>query len=143
MTAVLPLLLFLTSATNSPTLAQVRADANPEHRAKAAIDFAVQAERAAETAVSDDDSARLQAGIANMVAAMELARDSFIAAGKLPWKQPGTFKNAELRSHDILHRLADLRDKMDSDQRAMLDGPIMKIQEIHDAWFDGIMGKKK
>jgi hypothetical protein len=32
---------------------------------------------------------------------------------------------------------------MDLDQKAVLDGPIMKIQEIHDAWFDGIMGKKK
>ena len=74
---------------------------------------------------------------------MELARDSFTAAGKTPIRQPGSFKGVEMRSHEILHRLEDLRNKMDADQRAALDGPIIKIEEIHDAWFDGIMGKKK
>jgi hypothetical protein len=49
----------------------------------------------------------------------------------------------ELRSHEILHRLADLQNKMDSGERHVLDEPIMKVQEIHDAWFDGIMGNKK
>jgi hypothetical protein len=77
-----------------------------------------------------------------MVSAMELARDSFTAAGKTPGRQPGSFKSVELRSHAILARLADLRHKLDDDQRAVIDGPIMKVQEIHDAWFDGIMGKK-
>jgi hypothetical protein len=32
---------------------------------------------------------------------------------------------------------------MDADDRQVLDGPIMKVQEIHDAWFDGIMGNRK
>jgi hypothetical protein len=32
---------------------------------------------------------------------------------------------------------------MDATDQALLDGPIMKIQEIHDAWFEGIMGKRK
>ncbi len=143
MTAVLSLLLFLAATTNGPTLSQVRTDPNPEHRAKAAVDCAAQAERSAEAAVDYGDAARLKTDIDNMLAAMELARDSFVAAGKTPYRQPNTFKGVELRSHEILHRLSDLRDKMDSDQRALLDGPIMKIQEIHDAWFDGIMGKKK
>jgi hypothetical protein len=73
---------------------------------------------------------------------MELARDSFIAAGKTPGRQPGSFKGAELRSHAMLNRLSDLKQKLDLDEQALLDGPIMKVQEIHDDWFDGIMGKK-
>jgi len=32
---------------------------------------------------------------------------------------------------------------MDSDERNILEGPKMIVQEIHDAWFEGIMGKKK
>jgi hypothetical protein len=125
------------------TLEQVRADPNPEHRAKAAVDYAAIAERAAESASDSGDTARLTAELNNMVAAMELARDSFTAAGKTPFRQPGSFINVELRSHDILHRLSDLRSKIDIDQQPLLDGPIMKVQDIHDAWFDGIMGKKK
>ena len=110
---------------------------------KAAVEYAALAERAAESANENGDEARLSADIKSMVEAMELARDSFVAAGKTPNRQPGSFKGVEMQSHQLLHRLADLQNKMDLDQKAMLDGPIMKIQEIHDAWFDGIMGKRK
>lgn len=142
MTLVYPILLFFAS-TLPPTLDQIRADPNPEHRAKTAVEFASIAERAAELASDNNEDGQLLLHIKEMVAAMELARDSFIAAGKTPYRQPGSFKSAELRSHEILHRLGDLQSRMDSDQKSVLDGPIMKIQEIHDGWFDGIMGKKK
>ena len=142
MILIYPVILFL--ATTGPlTLDQVRADHDPEHRAKSAIDFAMALERGAELANDAADDARLMADIRDMVAAMELARDSFAAAGKTPWRQPGTFKGPELRSHEMLHRLGDLQDKMGGEQKHILDEPIMKIQEIHDAWFEGIMGKKK
>ena len=143
MTTVLWSVLFFFASTNGPTLDQVRADSNPEHRAKAAVEYAALAERAAESANDNGDEARLAADIKSMVEAMELARDSFVAAGKTPNRQPGSFKGVEILSHQLLHRLSDLQNKMDLDQKAILDGPIMKIQEIHDAWFDGIMGKKK
>jgi hypothetical protein len=142
MTLLLYPFVFLLAAT-APTLDQVRADPNPEHRAKAAVDFAALAERAAESANENADEARLMADLKDMVAAMELARDSFTAAGKTPGRQPGSFKSVELKSHDILHRLGDLQKKMDIDDKALVEGSIMKVQEIHDAWFDGIMGKKK
>jgi hypothetical protein len=137
-----PVIFFL-AFSGALTLDQVRADPNPEHRAKAAMDYAEVAERAAEFANDANDQTRLAADIGSMVVAMELARDSFIAAGKTPSRQPGSFKNVELRSHEMLIRLTDLRQKMDAEQKSVLDGPIMKIQAIHDAWFDGIMGKKK
>jgi hypothetical protein len=141
MIAVLALL-FL-AANNQLTLDKVQAEKDPIHRARAAVEYAVIAERAAEQASGQGDTALLKASIADMVTAMELARDSFAASGKTPSRNPGTFKSAELRSHEILHRLADLKDKLDIDQRPLLDGPIMKIEKIHDDWFYGIMGKKK
>jgi hypothetical protein len=137
-----PLLLFL-AANGPPTLEQVRADSNPEHRAKAAVDYAVTAERSAEFANDNGDDGRFASLIKDMVVAMELARDSFTAAGKTPYRQPGSFKTVELESHQLLHRPSDLQNKVDGSQKELLDGPIMKVQEIHDAWFDGIMGKKK
>jgi hypothetical protein len=143
MTTLLWSVLFFFATNNPPTLDQVRADSNPEHRAKAAVEYAALAERAAESANDNGDEARLAADIKSMVEAMELARDSFVAAGKTPNRQPGSFKGVELQSHQLLHRLSDLQNKMDLDQKATLDGPIMKIQEIHDAWFDGIMGQRK
>ena len=141
MIAVLALLFF--AAGNQLTLDQVRAEANPEHRAKAALEYATNAERAAEQAASNNDNAAFQKSIADMVTAMELARDSFDASGKTASRNPRNFKNAELQSHELLHRLGDLKDSLDIDQREMLEGPIKKIEAIHDVWFYGIMGRKK
>jgi hypothetical protein len=141
MIAVFALLFF--AAGNHLTLDQVRADANPEHRAKAAVEYATNAERAAEQATSDNDNASFKKSIAEMMSAMELARDSFAASGKTPSRNPRNFKNAELQSHELLHRLGDLKDSLDIDQRALLEGPIKKIEAIHDVWFYGIMGRKK
>ncbi|HVY91935.1 MAG TPA: hypothetical protein VHA14_04265 [Bryobacteraceae bacterium] len=135
-------LLFL-AANNQLTLDKVRAETNPLRRAKAAVEYAAIAERVAEQAGDKGDNALLKASIADMVTAMELARDSFVASGKTPYHDPHTFKGAELQSHEILHRLADLKDKLDVDQRPLLDEPIMKIEKIHDDWFYGIMGRKK
>ena len=131
------------AATGPLTLEQVKADPSPEHRAKAAVDYAAIAERAAEIANDQGGMMQLDLELKNMVAAMELARDSFTAAGKTPGRQPGSFKSVELKSHQMLVRLADLKHKMGEADRALIEGPIMKVEEIHDAWFDGIMGKKK
>ena len=141
MIAVFALLFF--AAGNQLTLDQVRAETNPEHRAKAAVEYAAIAERAAEKAADSHDDASLKQNIADMVTAMELARDSFAASGKTPSRNPGNFKSAELKSHELLHRLGDLKESLDIDRRALLDGPIKKIEAIHDAWFYGIMGRKK
>jgi len=141
MIAVLALLFF--AAGNQLTLDQVRAEANPEHRAKAAVEFALNAERAAEQAAGNNDNASFKKSIAEMLTAMELARDSFEASGKTPSRNPRNFKNAELQSHELLHRLGDLKNSLDFDQRALLEEPIKKIEAIHDVWFYGIMGRKK
>jgi hypothetical protein len=141
MIALIALLFF--ASGNQPTLDQLRAETNPEHRAKAAVEYAAMAERAAEQAADKHDGAAFKKNIADMVAAMELARDSFVASGKTPSRNPRNFKSSELKSHELLHRLGDLRESLDVDQRALLDGPIKKIEAIHDAWFYGIMGKKK
>jgi hypothetical protein len=141
MIAVFALLFF--AAANQLTLDQVRAEANPEHRAKAAVEYATSAERAAEQAAGNNDDASFRKSIADMLTAMELARDSFEASGKTPSRNPRNFKTAELQSHELLHRLGDLKDSLDIDQRALLEGPIKKIEAIHDVWFYGIMGRKK
>ena len=59
-----------------------------------------------------------------------------------PMRHPGPYKSAELKTQEILVRLADLERRMDAEERAGIEGPRTKIQEIHDAWFDGIMRKK-
>ncbi len=136
--------LFLLFAQPAPlTLDQVRAEANPERRARAAVEFAAAAERNAESAYSKGDMKAVVAELNSMMEAVETAQKSLQDTGKSPMGHPGPFKSGELRTQEILVRLGDLENKMDGDERGIVAAPKAKVQEIHDAWFDGIMSKKK
>ena len=136
--------LFLLLAPPPPSsLDQVKAEPNPERRAKLAIDFAVITERGAETAYANGDSDATGAMLKTVSQAMEIARDSLTASGKKPGRSPGTYKYGEQRSRELLVRLGDLARKMDAAERDLIETPMATIQEIHDAWFEGIMGKNK
>ena len=142
MTVLLTLFLFL-AAPVPATLDQVKAEPNPEHRARAAVDFAAAAEKGAETAFSNSDMTAVGTFLNTMKESMEVARDSLIASRKTPGRDPNIYKYAEQHSREILVRLEDLQRRMFSDDRDMVSAPKASVQEIHDAWFEGIMGRKK
>ncbi len=138
------LALLLLFAPPAPTsLDQVRADPNPDHRARAAIDYASVAEKAAEAAYARGDAQGLAAELKKVEESVVIAQDAFAAAHKTPGRNPGPFKYAELHSRELLIRLGDLEQKMDSGERGMIAEVKAKVQEMHDAWFEGIMGRKK
>ena len=57
---------------------------------------------------------------------------------------PGLSKYAETAcSRELLIRLSDLERRMDLDERGLIAGVKTKVQDIHDAWFEGIMGRAK
>jgi hypothetical protein len=136
--------LFLLFAPPSPSsLDQVKADPNPDHRARAAIDYAGVAEKNAEAAYAKGEQETVAAELKNVEESFEAAQEAFAAAHKTPGRNPSPFKYAELRSRELLIRLSDLEHKMDASDRGFIAQVKAKVQEIHDAWFEGIMGRKK
>jgi len=142
MSALILHMVFLAAVTPT-SLDQVRAEPNLEHRARLAVDFAFATEKDSEAAYSNGDLDGTKATINTVLQAVELARESFEQSGLSPGRNPRPYKYAELRVRELLVRLANLDRKMDSDERPMLDQPRARIQEIHDEWFEGIMGRKK
>jgi hypothetical protein len=142
---MIPILtLFLLLAAPAPSsLDQVKAEPNAERRARAAIDYASVAEKNAEAEYAKGDVENLAAELKNVEASFDTAEDAFKASGKTPGRNPGPFKYAELRSRELLIRLGDLEQRMDVGDRSVVGRVKAKIQEIHDAWFEGIMGRKK
>ena len=143
MTASVAVLLLLMTQTPPPTLDQVRTESNPEHRARDAVEFAAVAERQAEAAYDKGDTDGVRSDLKTMEDAVELARQSLNATGKNANRHPGPYKFGETRSHELLQRLNDFEHRMDESERALVEGPKNKVQQIHDAWFEAIMGKKK
>jgi len=142
MTACAAVLLLLT-AQMPTTLDQLRTESNPEHRARDAVEFAASAERQAEAAYDKGDTDGVRSDLKTMQDAVELARKSLQASGKNANRHPGPYKFAETRSHELLLRLNDFEHRMDESERPLIEGPKNKVQQIHDAWFDAIMEKKK
>ena len=137
-------LLALLAAQAAPsTLDQVKAEVNAEHRARLAIDYATVAEKNAETAYAKGDLDATVGALKNVGETMQLAQDSFVASHKTPGRNPGPFKYAELRSRELLIRLNDLERRMDLNEQGLIADIKTKVQEIHDAWFEGIMGRAK
>ena len=136
--------LFLLMAPPGPlSLDQVKADPNPDHRAKAAVDYASVAERNAEAAYAKGDAQGVDAELKNVEESMEAAQEALVASRKTPGRNPSPYKYAEMHSRELLIRLGDLEQRMDSSDRNVIAGVRAKVQEMHDAWFEGIMGRKK
>ncbi len=138
------LLLFLLLAAPAPSsLDQIKSDPNPDHRARAGIDYAFVAEKNAEGAYAKGEYPSVEAELKKVEESLEAAQEAFVASGKTPGRNPGPYKYAELRSRELLIRLGDLEQKMDVSERSYIEGVKAKVQEMHDAWFEGIMGRKR
>jgi hypothetical protein len=135
--------LLLLAAPAPSSLDQVKADPNPDHRAKAAVDYASVAEKNAEAAYTKGDTQGVEAELKHVEESLEAAEEAFVAGHKTPGRNPGPYKYAELHSREILTRLGDLEQKMDSSERSVITAVKAKVQELHDAWFEGIMGRKR
>lgn len=137
-------MIFLLWAQPAPSsLDQVKAEPNAEHRARLAIDYAAVAEKNAEAAYAKGDPEATSAELKNVEESFEAAQEAFVASHKTPGRNPGPYKYAELRSRELLIRLGDLEHRMEEDERTLIARVKAKVQEIHDAWFEGIMGRAR
>ena len=137
-------MLFLLWAQPAPSsLDQVKAEPNLERRARLAVDYAALAERNAEAAYAKGDADATAAELKNVEESLEMAQEALVTSHKTPGRNPGPYKYAEVRSRELLIRLSDLERRMDVDERGLIAGVTTRVQEIHDAWFEGIMGRTK
>jgi hypothetical protein len=143
MTPLFALFLLMAPPPVPSSIDQVKADPNPDHRAKAAIDYASLAEKNAEAAYAKGETRHVEAELKNVAASLEAAEQALVASHKTPGRNPGPYKYAEMHSRELLIRLGDLEQKMDSSERAVIADVKAKAQELHDAWFEGIMGRTK
>jgi hypothetical protein len=70
---------------------------------------------------------------------VELAQTALAATGKKPGRSPGPYKYAETKSRELLKRIEGLKQEMDSSDRSIIEPVQNRVQEIHDAWLDGIL----
>ena len=140
-----PLLAAAQKSSGGPAgdIARLQAEPNLERRAHAALDNAEEALKRARDAYTSGDTAASESGLEEVGQSIELTDSTLKQTGKNPSRSPKHFKYAELRTRALLRKLDGFRDDMSVADRPALDRVIATVQKIHDAWLEGIMGKKK
>jgi hypothetical protein len=131
------------SGTPADDLARLQSESNLEKRAHAALDNAEEALKLARDAYTSGDPAAAESRVEEVGQSVEMVDTTLKQTGKNPSRSPKHFKYAELRTRELLRKLDGFRDGMSVADRPAVDRVIATIQKIHDAWLEGIMGKKK
>jgi hypothetical protein len=132
-----------TPAKTPAELARIQAEPSPEKRAHSALDNADEALKQAKEAYAAGDSTGASSRLEEVEQSVELAESALKQTGKNPSRSPKHFKQAELKTRQLLRKMDGFRDEMSVVDRPVLDRVIKSVQKIHDALLDGIMGKRK
>lgn len=125
------------------SLLDVKGEPNPEKRARLALENADEALTGAKESYAKQDMAATTASLEELKDSVELARASLQETGKDPRRRPKAFKYGEGRTRELLRRLDALENAMDFQDRKVLDPVKTKLQEVHEGWLLGIMGRRK
>ncbi|MGI8988966.1 MAG: hypothetical protein ACR2I2_05180 [Bryobacteraceae bacterium] len=121
----------------------VKAEPNLEKRARLALTDAADVLTTAQSDYDKGDRPGAQAAFMEMRELVEVAQSALAETHKSPVRSPKHFKNAEVKSRELLKRIEGFEQSMDFQDRDLIEPAKTKIQEIHDAWLLGIMGPKK
>jgi hypothetical protein len=134
----------MTALTLLPAdLQSIKNEPNPEKRSRLALAYADTALSEARSAYNNQDLKVTETKLAEVQQSVELAQTALLSTGKKPGRSPGPFKYAETRTRELLRRIQGLKDEMDSSDRGLIEPVQNRVQEIHDAWLDGILTHAK
>ncbi len=143
MMKTLVLLLAAGASLYAADLKTIQGEPNLERRAKLAVDYAADEFGVARMAYDKGDTAVTAEALQQVQAAVEAARDALDESGKNPRRHARPFKTVETATHDLLRRLEGLQNAMDFEDRKMIEGPLAKVQEIHDQWLTEIISGRR
>lgn len=125
-------------------LAGVKAEPNLEKRSRAALENAERALKDGRKAYQDGNLEQTKTLLEEVRESVVLAEASLEETGKNPIKSPKYFKNAEIRTSDLVRRLDSFEQDMNVADRPMVQPVKEKVQEVHERLLrEVMMGKKK
>jgi len=135
--------ILLAAHLRAADLQAAKNEPNLEKRSRMALANADQAISEARAAYGAQDMKTTEARLADVRESVELAQSALKESGKKPGKSPGPYKYAETKSRELLRRLEGLKQEMDAADRGVVEPVQNRVQEIHDAWLDGILTHAK
>jgi hypothetical protein len=123
-------------------LTAIKSEPNLERRSDLAIDFASASFDDARDAYNAGDTAKWRDAIRDVGASVELSYQALEETGKAA-RNNKHFKNAELKTRELLRRLDGMRDMISLEDRDAIEAVRGKVSEVHDQLLQRIMSRKK
>jgi uncharacterized membrane protein YccC len=123
-------------------LASVKSEPNLERRSELALDVVNRSIDAARDSYNAGDQAKMQSALGQASEAADVMYDALSDSGKNP-RNSRAFKKAELRTREIIRRLAGIGQSVGVEDRDAFEKLREHVAEIHDNLLKGIMSKKK
>jgi hypothetical protein len=142
---VAPLLLFAAGAAaeTRASLDAVKAESNPEKRARLATDHARASVKRVAEFYREGKREEGAALLREIQQAVELTQESLEATGKPAHKMTKHYKRAEIQTRRLLGELDDLDRKLDYDEREELQAVRARVEQVNRELLMAIMAKKK
>jgi hypothetical protein len=121
----------------------VKAEPNPEKRARLAMVHASEQLDTARKVYNAGDTKAAVAALAELGASVDLCHESLHATGKDARKNPKAFKRAEMDIRELLRRLNSAETDFSVDDRQPIMDVERHLHEVHDDLIQQIMTKKK
>ena len=131
------------AAAAGANLASVQAEPNLEKRSRLALDNADAAYQQARKDFEAGNGPAAANDLKELQDSVELSHAALEQTHQDPSRKPKNFKYAETRTRDLLRKMKGWEDSMDSSDRPLVEPVRERIQEVHDSWLTGILGKKR
>ena len=123
-------------------MSAVKAEPDPEKRARAALDYANSSITTARSAYGNSEYKKALAALDEVSDAVDLCMASLDATGKSARKSPKAFKKAEMQMSEMMRRLKSVENDFGVDDRPAVERVQQRLQDAHDRLISSIMGKK-
>jgi hypothetical protein len=123
-------------------LAAIKLEPNLERRSERALENASAAMDLARDASTAGDTEKIKAGLEELRDSVDLAYQSLVDSGKSARRNPKFFKRAELKTRELMRRLAGLAQAVDADDRTFVMSVHDRVAKVHDDLIQDIMQKK-
>ena len=123
-------------------LAAIKSEPNLERRSDRALENANAALDSARDTYKSGDFDATRLALEEVRESVDLSSQSLRETGKEA-RRSQAFKRAELRTRELLRRLAGLRESFSVADRALLDKVRDRVAEVHDDLLKSIMGRRR
>jgi hypothetical protein len=137
------LLLAMAACQLHADLGPAKAEPNPEKRSRMALENTDTQLTAANKAYDAGNWADVTAALDEIRASVDLVLDSLKKSGKNPRSGSKLFKNAEIRTRELVRKVEGFRQTVSGDEQIPIEKLRDHVQRVHDELLDAVLGRTK